>query len=142
MIIIPTHPETRSALLSWLANRVGYTPDELVYGEPYSIIGVVRGNAIQGVVMYNNWRGRSIETHWAGEGAWLTRAVLRAVFGLPFQTYGCRRITGLIRRKNRVARAVAERIGFRLEGVARQGFDDGTDAMIYGMVRDECRWLT
>lgn len=135
-------PEERTAAVAWLAPRVGETPRSLVWTDPFDVLVAYRANEIVGVVLYNGWRGRTVETHWAGEPGWLTRARLEAIFAHPFVTLGCLRVSGFIRRGNRTARRVAERIGFRLEGVARCGFEDGTDAMIYGMTRNDCRWMT
>lgn len=144
MIVHAQTQQQRSIGVMWLAPRVGETPESLVWNLPYEIQIVLNGagDRIVGAVLWNQWRGRSIETHWAGECGWLTRGVLREVFAFPFERLGCRRITGIIRRKNRTARKTAERIGFKLEGVAREGFEDGTDAMIYGMTRSDCRWLS
>tara|TARA_R110000868_G_scaffold157001_4_gene384063 strand:- start:249 stop:674 length:426 start_codon:yes stop_codon:yes gene_type:complete len=141
MIVRASTIEERIAAISFIAPRVGETPESLVWQDRWEALCAVPSGRLAGVVVYNNWRGRSIETHWAGLPGWLTRANLRGIFAFPFDTLGCRRVTGIIRRNNRTARRVAEKIGFKLEGVAREGFEDGTDAMIYGMVRNDCRWI-
>jgi hypothetical protein len=76
----------------------------------------------------------------AGDPGWLTRKSLRAFFHFPFVQLKCRRVTGIVHRKNKRARDVNERMGFRLEGVCKHGFETG-DAIIYGMTRAECRWI-
>ena len=72
---------------------------------------------------------------------WATRAVLRHLFRLAFVERGLVRLTCRIERRNRHARLLVERLGFRLEGVMRMAFDGVNDACIYGMTRDGCRWL-
>lgn len=141
MIIRATSPADLTAALTYIAPRVGETPESLVWTDPFVAFCAVRGGNLVGVVIYNSWRGRSIETHWAGERGWLTRAHLREIFAYPFLELGCLRISGVIRRDNRTARAAAEKIGFKLEGVARKGYADGSDAMLYGITNTDCRWL-
>lgn len=141
MIVHLGDPQDRLVALEYLSQRVGIEANALVWNEPWEMLACVRGRTIIGTVMYNSWRGRSIETHWAGEPGWLTRAHLRDIFAFPFIRLGCLRVGGIIRRKNRTARKAAERIGFKLEGVAEKGFEDGTDAMLYGMTHDKCRWI-
>ena len=34
-----------------------------------------------------------------------------------------------------------ERLGFKLEGLARRAHDGETDAAVYSMLPAECRWL-
>lgn len=141
MIIPARSPEERVLVVRYVALKVGTDPDSLVGPYPFEALGAVRDGWLIGGVLYNNWRGASIETHWAGEPGWMTRAHLRCLFAYPFLQLKCRRVTGIIRRRNKTARKIAEKLGFRLEGVARQGYEDGEDAMIYGMLKTDCRWL-
>jgi RimJ/RimL family protein N-acetyltransferase len=127
-------------LVTWLAERLKEKPDDLVGAMPFEVWAVVKNAAIQGVVLYINYRGASIEMSCAGEPGWLTRKSLRAFFHFPFVQLKCRRVTGIVHRKNKRARDVNERMGFRLEGVCKHGFENG-DAMVYGMTRAECRWI-
>jgi RimJ/RimL family protein N-acetyltransferase len=62
------------------------------------------------------------------------------IFGYPFNQVGCRRLTATTEAKNQPVRAFLCHLGFREEGVIRQGFPTD-DAVVYGMLRDECRWL-
>lgn len=107
---------------------------------PFEVAAVVNGGAVRGVVLYINYRGASIEMSCAGEVGWLTRRALAAFFSYPFVQLKCRRVTGIVHRKNKRARDLNERLGFRLEGVCKHGFETG-DAIIYGMTRAECRWI-
>ena len=141
MIIRPEAPRDRIALAEYIAHKGGMTAEDLVGSLPFEVLGVVRQGRLLGAVLYNQWRGPSIETHWAGESGWMSRGDLKGIFSYPFLQLECRRITGIVRRNNKTARRIAEKLGFRLEGVCRQGFDDGTAAMIYGMIRSDCKWI-
>jgi RimJ/RimL family protein N-acetyltransferase len=36
---------------------------------------------------------------------------------------------------------VYKRQGFTQEGVLREAFEDGEDAILYGMLKSECKWI-
>jgi RimJ/RimL family protein N-acetyltransferase len=42
---------------------------------------------------------------------------------------------------NETAKKFDEHVGFIQEGVIREAFEDGEDAILYGMLRSECRYL-
>jgi len=140
MMQLATTPEARAYLAKYIADRTGETPEGLTGPYWYAVLGSIQKDRITGAVMFNLWRGSSVETHWAGETGWLTREHLGQIFAYPFHVLGVRRVTGIIRRKNRRARDSAERIGFKLEGVMRHGFEND-DACVYGMTRQSCRWI-
>ena len=108
---------------------------------PFEVAAAVNGQGvILGAVLYTNFRRCSIEMTSAGAPGWLTRGNLRGFFSYPFEQLGCRRVTGIVHRKNKHARQINERLGFKLEGICRHGFPDG-DACVYGMIRKDCRWI-
>lgn len=67
--------------------------------------------------------------------------VLRAIFHYVFVQLGCVRCTATTRKTNMKARAFLEGLGFKLEGNLRKGFDGVKDALIYGLLAEECRFL-
>ncbi len=100
------------------------------------------GKLIAGVV-FEGYTGSSISMHVAAlEGAnWLSKEFLFRVFAYPFLQLECNRVTGLVRVDNPKAQKFDEHLGFVREGVMRKGATDGTDYIIYGMLKEECRWL-
>ncbi len=92
--------------------------------------------------------GLTFENAWDAElsiyverPGFLTRAILAELFGFAFGRLGLVRLTCRVAKGNRHARRFVERLGWRLEGVKRRGFDGRRDAVIYGMLATECRWL-
>ena len=71
----------------------------------------------------------------------LTRSILAELFAKLFVEFGLVRVSCHIAKGNRHARQFVERLGWKLEGVKRRGFDGRLDACIYGMLATECRWL-
>ena len=114
----------------------------------YEALGVIdaQGDLVGGC-LYTNFRpapdrqGGDIEMWAVGNGRWLDRGVMQELFGYPFNQLGCHRVTCITRRKGRDARRLLEKLGFRLEGVVRQGLKPHGDAMVYGLLKHECRWL-
>lgn len=106
-------------------------------------LGLVRDGAIVGGIVWNNWQpGVDIEISTAITTAWWARPrTVQRIFHYPFVHLGLPRITSRVARKHKSARTLNERLGFRLEGVKRRGLDGRQDQILYGMLRDECRFL-
>jgi|GEM_PF-5639352 len=76
---------------------------------------------------------------------WATRKILRQVAGYTFEYLGLPRVSGYcVKGVNDWAGEFLERIGFRHEGTVRKGWKRGNeyyDIKLYGLLREECRWL-
>lgn len=113
------------------------------YWGSFVAIGVADGNTLVAGAVFNNYRPqyRDIEISFsAASPKWARRGIIREIFRYPFVQLGCARLTTITGRKNRRARRLDEGLGFKLEGVVRKGFGRD-DAMIYGMLKRECKWL-
>lgn len=94
------------------------------------------------VVFYSHFNGADVQMHITSrDPRWCSRGTLRGFFHYPFEQLRVRRVTAIIRKKNRRARRMNERLGFTLEGVHPQCYPDGATAVSYGMTRDRCKWL-
>jgi RimJ/RimL family protein N-acetyltransferase len=108
----------------------------------FTALGVVRDGTLLGGVVYNNYNHHDIHASYAFDSPkWCTRSVLRTLFAYPFKQLGCVRMTAIIGRKNKHARKMIDRLGFKLEGTCRKAADGHTDAMIYGLLARECKWF-
>jgi hypothetical protein len=98
-------------------------------------------NFIAGVVI-SNFRGTDVEISCASESpaAWRPH-VCKAVFTYIFEQLGCVRCTSITVRTNKKARSFLESLGFQLEGNLRQAYDGKRDALVYGLLKSECRYL-
>lgn len=133
--------EHQAKLLEWAA----------LHGKVYdfrqqmaSAIGVVIGDKLVAVCVYHTFRPMvpDIEmTIIADTPRWCTRGAVRFLLAYPFEQLGCARVTALIGRKNKRSRRLVEGLGWKLEGTARRAWDGRQDCMIYGLLREECRWL-
>lgn len=71
----------------------------------------------------------------------LTPRILRELFHWAFVERRLARLTCQIAKRNKRARRLVEGLGFKMEGVKRRGFDGRRDAIVYGLVAEDCRWL-
>jgi len=122
----------------WVAERV----DEQNLNSTAAIGLEEDGELIAGVA-FNMYTGPSISMHVAAVPGkrWMTKDFLWRCFAYPFLQLRCKRVTGLTRADNLKAQKFIEHLGFQKEGVIRCGWADGTDVILYGMLKDECRHL-
>lgn len=109
---------------------------------PCTALGIVRRGKLVGGVVFNNYRGFDIHMSAAFDSKdWALPGTIRALCEYPFDQLGVKRVTAITGKKNKRARKVLEYIGFTLEGVAKRGLDGFEDAMIFGMLREHCKWI-
>lgn len=109
---------------------------------PYTALGVVRSGVLLGGTVWHNYIGHNIEVSIAFDRAdWARPSTLRRLFAYPFIQLEVARITAVVAKRNARCRKLTVGLGFKLEGTIRKGFDGKQDAMIYGLLRDECRFL-
>ncbi len=135
MILVPGYD---LAVSRWVGEQLGIKD----FG-PCRTVGVIddAGDLVAGIV-FNNHRYPGIEATIASvTPRWCNHRILRGIFSLPFEQWGCTRVTAVVESVNQPARAFVQKIGFRQEGVMRRAFPSGEDAVIYGLLREECHWL-
>ena len=71
----------------------------------------------------------------------VSRRTLRRIFEYPFKQLEVSRLQAVTSVKNLRCKAFIERLGFKLEGLARRAHDGETDQAVYSMMPSECRWL-
>ena len=126
-------------VVPWVGQRI----DEDHFDKDCIALGLEEDGELIAGVVFNWYTGPSISMHVAAEPGrrWLNRDFLFRAFAYPFLQLNCNRVTGLVRVDNLDAQRFDEHLGFKREGVIRQGAEDKTDFILYGMLRDECRWL-
>ena len=69
----------------------------------------------------------------------ITRKLLRVIFSTLFSRAA--RITALVEPGNDPAIRLMDRLGFTYEGFLRRGLDGRRDALLYGMLPEDCPWI-
>lgn len=91
------------------------------------------------VTVFSAYTGTNIDMHIAArpKSRWSSRGFFNASFEFPFMVLKVPRVTGLIRAENLDAQRFVSRLGFQYEGRMRKAFADGTDLVLYGLLREE-----
>lgn len=128
-------------VVDWVDSKIPGNPG---FDQPQGL-GILQNGALACAVVFDNWRPatKSVFASIAVENKTaLTRGVLSAFFDYGFNHLGCKRITCLIDKNNEKSIKLCSRIGFIQEGTLRQAAPSGNDLLIFGMLEQECRWLS
>jgi RimJ/RimL family protein N-acetyltransferase len=130
--------EQRPVFIDWAQRALG----GIRLARDAKTIAAVKGDEILAVVCYDTFTEFDCHMHIASNGSrrWISRALLREAFAYPFIQCGLRRVTGLVAASNQDAMRFDLHLGFRIEGLCREGAPDG-DLFILGMLRRECRFI-
>ena len=115
-------------------------------GKPkwYYTIGIGNEKKLLGGVILFDYDGINIYFGGASDGSskyWLNKRVIGEIADYVFNNLGCVRVTARTQPDNARARRMLESLGFKCEGIIRQGY--GTkDMLIYGILQSEAmRWM-
>lgn len=125
--------------IEWAKQRLGITNE---VGLCRAMSAEDKDGKLAFVVILSNFTPRNIDMHTAAvDGAqWASpREIIRmfnSIFGYAFQILGAKRVTGLVKSRNQAARQFDEHLGFKLEGVMREAFEDD-DLCLYGFLKQD-----
>jgi len=111
--------------------------------EKYSAIGIVKDEQLIAGVVYSNYQPNIlIEMHiFSIDKRWCNRHTLRKIFCYPFIQLNLERTQAICSADNEGVHVFLEKIGFTREGYHRKAYFDGSDAVSFGMLKSECKWL-
>lgn len=110
---------------------------------PFVALGGVdsTGELTFGVIWFNE-RDKDIEAAiYATSSKQATRTVMRRVFAHAFDVVKANRITAEIDAVNARAIRFVIKLGFQLEGRKRRACLDGGDRLVFGLLRDDCKFV-
>lgn len=118
-----------------MASRIG---QEIV--PPYTAFATVGGDGqITGAVLFNGLQDGNVEVSIVAPRH-VSRALLRVAAQYAYGELGCHRVMARTRASSLPVRRFIEKVGFTQEGVLRSYYPDGDDAIVFGMLKTECRW--
>lgn len=107
-------------------------------------VGIIKDGKIAIGIVYDNYRPAtesiSISVAVADKSA-VTRSNIAKMFEFPFKIQGCRRITNVVDSINTESLETTRKLGYTLEGIMRKSSLTGNDLHIFGMLREECKWI-
>lgn len=106
-------------------------------------IGIARDGETVGVFVFDTISTNACFMHVASDGSrrWLDRSALVRVFAYPFLQCGFRRVSAVVSSTNAPSLNLVRKLGAVEEGRMRHGAHDGEDLVLFGLLREECRWL-
>lgn len=115
---------------------------------PCAALGVLsKGNLSAGIV-FNNYQETidgcplMIEmTIFSVDKSWCTRHNLRKIFAYPFAQLKLERVQAVCSAHNEGVIMFLKRLGFKHEGTHPMAYWDGGDALSFGMLKPQCKWL-
>ena len=133
--------QPKELIAAFVNVRQGY-PTESPWGY-FNALGLIRSDTLVAGIIYNADEAANICMHiGADDGArWLTPAFLFAAFDYPFNQRRKNRVTALLREGNDRAIEFVKHLGFEHEGTLKDYFDNGDARYIYGLRREQCRFL-
>ena len=120
------------AVAAYVAARIG---KDIV--EPYTALGVMDGGRVVAGVVFNGWTGPDIEITVANEPGRLTRGFLRRLARYAWDEAGAARVS-ITTESARVV-DLAIRLGGTVEGIKRDAFGLGRDAVMLGILKKDWR---
>lgn len=123
-------------LAHWLCERIGYMPTPHLR----CIANVTREGKILGVVGFDGWNGASCQMHVAGEGNWVSRELIRAVFDYVFNTSRLNVVLGLVPSGNERALRFDLHVGFKEVARIAGAHPDGA-LIVLELRKENCRYL-
>ncbi len=140
-VLYPT-PSQSAEIAAWVAARIPHLERGF---QDYQALGVVADGEFVAGVVFHHYRPSDgdIEASMAATSPrWCRPAVLRELFAYPFIDLRCERLTLITSRSNTRTRRLCERaFGMKLEGILRRAIGRREDALVYGLLREECRWI-
>jgi RimJ/RimL family protein N-acetyltransferase len=134
MIDFAQHPR----YLHWAEEQLGQS----FSGIPAAwLTSIDQTGSILGVVIFSRFTTANCEITVASSSPrFLSRRLIQAAAVYAFIQMEKRRVTAFIAVGNDKSLSLAQRLGFRVEGIAKSWFP-ASDAYILGLTREECKWL-
>jgi hypothetical protein len=108
---------------------------------PYTAIGILGTDGqLCGGMLFNAYVEGDVEVTCYAPGR-LLRGPIRAGCAYAFETLGCNRMSARTRASSLAVQVVLRKIGFQQEGTLREYYTDGEDAVLFGLLKRNCKWL-
>ena len=146
MIVYPENINQTLQMAEWAGTRLGEPLEAFGFdrhGLPlFQCMGFSRKDKLLCVVIaYHRSKDNIFMAFAADHPRWASKENFAAIGAWVFGQLGVKRITAAVKKNNKRARKFDEGMGFVVEGKIRQAHD-GTDIMIYGLLKDEHeQWL-
>ena len=133
-------PDKNNIIAKWVCKGLGENTDWL---DKHMTYGFAQGEKMLGGLIFHSYRP-NIEVWWtvySVDKRWCNRRMLKVMFDMPFNKLKCRRISLLVSKSNAASVNFVKKLGFQQEGMFRAYRENGEDCYIFGMLKEECKWI-
>lgn len=123
---------------SWVASRIEHM-NGTGFGECRAV-GIMRDEKPIAGMVYHDYSGahETCAISLAAESPhWATRTILKAILGIPFEQYGCRKVWAISAHTNPKVIKLMKGIGFTQEAVLRHQLAHGVHGVVCGLLKKE-----
>lgn len=125
-------------LVAWAADRI----DRGCFRDDARAIGHEKNGELVAVVVFDTFSTTGCFVHIAsGARKWMSREFGIVAMTYPFIQLALPRISCIVSTNNRMSLRFTRQFGWIEEGIMRRAGNDGEDIILFGMLRQECRWL-
>lgn len=124
----------------WAAARIGAGGG---FPNDAAAIGMERNGNLVAATIWHCFERHNCLMSVASSGSrlWLTREFRFRSFAYPFLQLGLPRVTSKADEGNEASVKLTLHMGFKIEGRLRKAAPDGRDDIVFGMLKEECRWI-
>jgi RimJ/RimL family protein N-acetyltransferase len=141
MIEVVATEEWKDRCYEWIKPKAHLYSDN----EKFSYIGIIEDDKILGVILFSDYDGNNIFVHVALDTPRACqRKVIKLMFDYIFNQAGCGRATATCNNSNERIKKLIEGVGFEQEGLMKNAMqidDTYVDAAVYGMLKENCKWV-
>lgn len=122
-----------SRLVAWAQSKLGVS-----FNAGAFTIAKITDEKVVCVVVYSNWHATGCEMAIASTTPkWATPGFIRACMDYPYNQLGLKRVSMVTSASNMPCRKLCRYLGAKIEGRLRKWYADGSDAVVYGLFREE-----
>lgn len=133
-------PDKNDVITKWICKGLNYDENWIT---DHITFGFRLNEELIGGLIFHDYRPQQ-EIWWtvySVDKRWCNRRMLRIMFGMAFEFFGCKRISLLVNKSNTASLNFVKKLGFQQEGMFRAYRDNGEDCCIFGMLKNECKWI-
>ena len=131
--------DTNNHITDWVCRGLNIGNQWL--GEHLTIGFLYQGRLIGGLIYHDIRPHRDLWwTLYTTDKRWCSKRILKFMFSVAFEYFGCRRISMQTFQSNHKCLRLAKQLGFQQEGLLQQFGDQGQDVIIMGLLKNNSRY--
>ena len=123
-VFYPRTKEESEVLAYWLYKRI---PNMSMFVN-FVCFALTINDKIAGVVLWHQFRK---------DKRCVSKRIVKAILRFPFEVLNMKRVIALVSIKNKKSIKALKQLGFIVEGRLREAYDDGSNALLFAMLKSD-----